>query len=166
MTSGPDKITIDTLPSSVDEFATLRESLEGTPEGTAALFVAAALMLESAPDAGKTCLFDILGPQYMVGPGKPKPSAKRLIERLTGNKSLARSYVVGTTPGEGYTLPSPPLAVSTSRNPYSEMAPDRIKVFVACSGADSDRPIQLVKVEEGRWLVAEASSLTTGIRSS
>ena len=77
---------------------------------------------------------------------------------------LAGSYVAGTSPQNGYTFPEGPLRFELSRNPYSVIAEDRIKVFNGCSGADSPRPLIMKRNSKGIWKVDNYSSVFVGIR--
>ena len=38
------------------------------------------------------------------------------------------------------------------------------KLFVACGGADTPRPIQLARNNAGQWKVVNFSSLTVGVK--
>ena len=70
---------------------------------------------------------------------------------------------LGTSPDNGYTLPEPPYTLEITRNPYSEINENTVKVFVLSSGADSPRPVTLKQNSRGIWKVS-VESLILGIR--
>ena len=57
------------------------------------------------------------------------------------------------------------MRIGLSRNAYSNLSGNAVKVFVVCSGADSPRPIHLKANNRGVWKVTNASSLFVGIRA-
>jgi len=165
-------VILDRVPVSVEDFIALRAELALTPEGGAALLVSAMLAWGVDRDLGRT--FFILS---LVNDGSMLRSASSgykgydlgnsaqfLVQQLNARPYIAPSYIRGTSPGNGYALPPRPWTLVITRNPYSEQADGSVKVFVASSGADSPRPIRLVKNSAGLWKVAEFSSLVVDIR--
>lgn len=78
---------------------------------------------------------------------------------------LMRSYLVGSTPENNYT-PVQPYRVTVSENTYSrtQFVDGYLTLYVACSGADSPRPLKLRnKPSTGQWFLWE-QQLLTGIR--
>ena len=76
-----------------------------------------------------------------------------------------RSYLVGSTPENNYT-PVQPYRVIVSENTYSwtQFVDGYLTLYVACSGADSPRPLKLRnKPSTGQWFLWE-QQLLTGIR--
>ena len=76
-----------------------------------------------------------------------------------------RSYLVGSTPENNYT-PVQPYRVTVSENTYSrtQIVDGYLTLYVACSGADSPRPLKLRnKPSTGQWFLWE-QQLLTGIR--
>jgi hypothetical protein len=55
--------------------------------------------------------------------------------------------------------------VECKKNQYSDIDANTVKVFVKCTGADSPRPITLVKNDKGIWKAKEFSSLLVGIKA-
>ena len=86
------------------------------------------------------------------------------LDRLAKNPYWPTSYVEGSSPEENYKVESP-FQFTFTRNKYSEISSDRIKVFIACSGADTPRPITLQKNNRGIWKALEYSSLFVGMRA-
>ena len=129
------------------------------------------------PENKEECLrrFTIMLSQNQLQKGnvynglRPRRSFRFLLGRLEEKPYIARSYIQGPGPENGYRLPGKgePWEIIIKPDPRGGTDPNRVKLFVECSGADSDRPISLVKaVENNRhvWKVAEASSLFVGIR--
>ncbi|MDA3940376.1 MAG: hypothetical protein PF693_13895 [Spirochaetia bacterium] len=56
-----------------------------------------------------------------------------------------------------------PFLIETSTNKYSEISETEIKLFVACSGASSPRPVRVKRNSSGLWKVDEFSSLVVGV---
>jgi hypothetical protein len=79
---------------------------------------------------------------------------------------VPRSYVKGTTPENGYQLPAPPYVFEFSDTPYSgDVDAGTYKVFVACSGAASPRPVTVRRNNRGIWKAYEWSSLVVGVQA-
>jgi hypothetical protein len=171
---GQDVVTVEIpgVPPTLEAYVAMRNEVATTPEGGAALFVAAMETYVRDPDLGMRFFTAILvndGSLLRDDPdgygGKaPGNSSTYLIRRLDDAPWITRSYWLGTSPGNGYTPPAGPLVLRASRNRFSEISDDEVKIFVACSGADSPRPIRLKRNNRGVWKVAEFSSLVVGIR--
>ena len=167
-----DPVQIDSLPASIEEFAALRDQVATTPQGGAAMMVLALHLYAQADDLGQQCLAAAVHPERLdEGAGgyqglQLRRSKIGLIKsQLGGQPHIPRSYFQGTTPENGYQLPDPPLTLKFSDNPYSEDAgAGTFKVFVACSGADSDRPITVSKDGQGLWRAIEWSTLIVGVK--
>ena len=76
-----------------------------------------------------------------------------------------RSYFSGSSPKNNYAVKAPYTVVVTenanSRNQFSE---GYLTLYIACSGADSPRPLKLRnKPSTGQWFLWE-QQLLTGIR--
>ncbi len=145
------------LPADLETFAAALPSLTTDPEGAAAACVAALHLLALDAEAGKKALA-LLDPQV-------SNRTLQLAERqLAQHPHLPRSYFLGTSPQGGYALPEA-LELAFSENPYSGSRDQgQLKLFVACSGADSPRPITTKRRSDGRWYPHSWSSLVVGIR--
>lgn len=161
-------VTVQSMPGDVDEFLALRDQLSSTPEGGAAVFLVAVMAYVENIELGEQFLTIALD-QNNLSKGKaykgysPSSSLQYHLKRIQGMPYLARSYVAGTSPSNGYNA-SAPYRFDFSRNRYSKEKEDRIKVFVACSGADTPRPITMQKNNRGVWKAYNASSIFVGIR--
>ncbi len=161
-------VTVQSMPGSVDEFIALRDELAGTPEGGAAVFLVAMMAYVEDTDLGEQFLTIALD-RNNLSKGQaykgyaPASSIQYHLKRIQGMRYLPRSYVVGSSPDNGYTAAAP-YRFDFSRNRFSKEKEDRIKVFVACSGADTPRPITMQKNNRGVWKAYNASSVFVGIR--
>jgi hypothetical protein len=169
--ANPQIIEVNQLPDSVDEFVALRDELAQTPQGGAVMMVLALQAYVTDPDLGWQCL------TIAVDRGRLQDGAagykgweliaaerQRIVSRLKERAHLPRSYVLGASPEEGYRLPPPPYRFEVSDNPYSgSIESGRYKVFLACSGAASPRPVTLKCNDQGIWKAHEWSSLLLGV---
>ena len=165
-------VSISKLPQSVDEFVDLLNQVGRTPQGGATMMVVALLMYAEDEALGTQCLAAAADRGRLMEGAEGyegfqlRTSDIRLIESQIGKQSyLPKSYVKGAIPDNGYQLPDPPLILECSDNPYSG-DPDSgpYKVFVACSGASSPRPVTVKRDEQGAWRATEWSSLVVGIQ--
>jgi hypothetical protein len=173
----PPRISIDKLPENVDELLRLRGELARNPSGAAALFAVALQVYARNKQAGIPMLISMLVNDGSLMSQSTRPgnyrgydlsnNTKFLVDQLDSKPWVPNSYVVGTSPQNGYALSaSGPYHFDFTQNQYSIVKPDEeVRIFIACTGADSPRPIRLKKNTEGIWKVAEFSSLVTGIRA-
>jgi hypothetical protein len=174
--SGPESpvlVEIPTLPQDIESFRHLRDSLAVTPEGGASMMVLALLCYAQNPDAplGAQALTVAVDRSRLVeeaggyqGWALGQRDLRRIDEQLRTSPWIPNSYLVGTSPADGYALPELPYQIRVTRNPYSgDAASDRVKVFVASTGAASPRPVTLSRNNRGVWKAAEWSSLVVGI---
>ena len=166
--SEPVVITVDDVPASTDAFLALRDKLSGTPEGGAALFIIAMMRFVEDPELGEQFFTIALdrGNLQKTSKGykgyRPGNSLQYHLNRLKNMQHLPGSYALGTSPADGYQA-SAPYRFEFTRNKYSKIKETQIKVFVACSGASSPRPVTLKQNDKGIWKVHEASSLFVGV---
>lgn len=167
------KIEISRLPKNIEEFLEVRNQIATTPEGGASIFIIACMMyIESsykdiAPLTVALAKSRLQESQEGYQGYIPNPSDLRLIkDQLNRHPYLANSYVLGTSPQNGYNLPNKSLSFDYSTNKYSGSEKEvSIKLFIASSGADSPRPIRVVRNDKGLWKAEEWSSLLVGIRT-
>jgi Domain of unknown function (DUF6935) len=165
-------VQLDHLPISLDQFVAWRDRVATTPQGGAAALVVALLLYAGDKALGEQCLAAAVDRARQVeGSGgyqgwRLHTTDRRLIESQIGKQAyLPRSYVQGATPANGYTLPAPPYLFEFSANQYSgDPVAGPYKVFVACSGAASPRPVTLRRDQAGLWQAQEWSSLVVGIQ--
>ncbi|MCL2814138.1 MAG: hypothetical protein FWD23_06015 [Oscillospiraceae bacterium] len=159
---GAKSIAFAALPASQAEFKALPQAQMQTPHDTAAMFVLALNVYSQNPNEALAMMNILKGPSPLSG---------REIQFLKGEMGqagkgdyLARSYFAGATPQNDYT-PSRPYTVVVSDNPYSYDNQGYAKLFVACGGADTPRPITLRQAKDGKWYLWE-QFLLTGIKKA
>lgn len=169
----PVKVKIPSEPSSIDEFVKLRDDIAKTPEGGAAMFVMAMRKYQANPKENigylivsidRSRLDESQGEDSYKGFTIANSDLWLVKTQLTKNNYLANSYFKGTSNQNGYATQAP-FVVECKRNQYSVINESTIKVFVKCSGADTPRPITLVKNDKGIWKAKEFSSLLVGIKA-
>ncbi len=167
------EVSFSKIPTSTDEFLSLRNELAKSPEGGAAVFVAAMLVYAQDPTLGRQCLI-IASDKSLLRASSNSGykgfdfgnNSDYLIKQMDNKKYLPNSYIQGTSVSNAYALGKPPYKIRCFTNPYSGKAEDgQIKVFVNCTGASSDRPITLVRNEQGVWKTKEFSSLVVGVQA-
>jgi hypothetical protein len=160
-------VQIDELPGTREEFVVLHGDVARTPQGGAAAMIVALLVYTGDQLLGRQCLAVAADPSRVDEGERLRVRDARLIGRQIGKQTyLPRSYVKGATPENGYQLPDPPYVFEFSDNPHSgDPAAGPYKVFVACSGAASPRPITVIKGDGGLWRAKEWSTLVVGIRA-
>lgn len=164
-------VEVPGLPATVEELVALRDRLATTPEGGAAIMVLALIAFAQDPALGTKFLTVAIearhlgdGPDGYKGKQPSGVVLRDARDRIGRAPHIARSYVQGTSPQGGYALPAPPWRVAGREQPGDVQA-DRGKTFVRSSGADSPRPMHLVKNDRGLWKASNWSSLEVGVRA-
>lgn len=139
------EITLNSLPKTLDELKAMPQAALTVPEEVAALTVAALALYPENPAETEKMLDFLRGPRPLNGIDK-----QFIRDRFRGKEYLMRSYLVGSTPENNY-----------SRTQFVD---GYLTLYVACSGADSPRPLKLRnKPSTGQWFLWE-QQLLTGIR--
>lgn len=154
------------VPTTIDEFLEFRNQVATTPEGGAAVFSMALMMYTNNQELGLQALTIALDRSELsegeVYKGyQPQNSINYHLSNLLRKPYTARSYVLGTSPENGYKLPNN-LKFKLTRNSYSEQSNGDIKVFIKCTGASTPRPITLRKNNRGYWKAVNYNSLFVG----
>lgn len=164
-------VEIPALPRVMDEFIGVRNDLSTTPEGGAAVLVLALYLYTQDKEFGLDALTLALDRSVIIeksdGYKGYAPSGSflsYLTTYLDPRPYLAPSYLLGTSPENGYTVPPGPLRVEVFRNAYSKQPNGDMRVLVECSGADSPRPVTLSENNRGIWKAVNTNSLFVGIR--
>ena len=149
------KVTLESLPTNLDELKALPGAELTDEYAVAALAVAVLCNYENDTDETFTML------DFLRGPEPFDESEKKFIsERLDGKSYVTRSYLKGATPDNNYT-PSTPYVIEISENSSSRSEDGYVKLFIQTSGADTPRPITLrQKASTGQWFVWKMSILT------
>ncbi|MBN1484684.1 MAG: hypothetical protein JXA37_08175 [Chloroflexia bacterium] len=165
-----DPVQVDALPQTVEEFISLQQQLARTPQGGAAMVVAALLVYAEDEALGWSCLSlaahpDRLGegPHDHAGRQLRTGDRQLLEQQMARQPYMPRSYVQGSSSENGYEA-APPYQFAFSANRYSgDPAEGQTKLFVACSGASTPRPVTVRRDESGLWRALESSSLIVGV---
>lgn len=162
-------VTVDKLPSSIEEFVALRDSLAKTPEGGAAVFVTAMLVYAQDKALGEP-LMTIAIDQGQLAKSKtgykgyePAAGFKFLLPKLEKDARVARCYAEGVKTESDYVLPAPPYRFRFKTDKRGPPGPGQVKLFGVCAGADTPRPITLKVNDKGLWKAKEASSFFVGV---
>jgi hypothetical protein len=164
-------VSLLSLPRSIEEFVALRDQVATTPQGGAAMTVVALLLYARDETLGGQCLAAAVAAERLSEGGGGyqgwrlrRSDLQRMHEQLANQPFLPNAYILGTRPEDGYALPAPPYRLEFSANRYSgDPTEGRFKVFVACSGAATPRPVTVRRNALGIWQAAEWSSLIVGI---
>ncbi len=167
-------VSVEKIPSSLEEFIALRDTLARTPQGGAVVFVLALLIYTKNHTLGEQCLVIALDMSVLVEGETYKGYAlhhkdRKFIEKYIGKDSgteyLPNSYVAGTEREKGYALPAGRLTFRFfSQEQKPDADPSAAKVFVASTGADSPRPVSLVRNVKGIWKATNWRSLLVSIK--
>lgn len=152
-----ERIAFPFIPDSFERFLSLPQSAMKTPFETAAMAVLALSVYPENKDLSFRMLEALRGPRPLTNMDK-----QFITDRFRGKDYIMRSYFDGAVAENDY-CPSKPYTVTVSDNQYSYAEQGLAKLFVACGGADSPRPIQLRKAKDGKWYLWE-QFLLTGIR--
>lgn len=153
------KITFEKLPRNLDEMKALPQAALDTPEGTAALTVAALCVW---PEDHEACYAML---DFLRGPRPLSNMEKQFIRDrfMDGKDYIPRSYFAGATPENNYT-PAQPLTLEFTVNPAPVAEQGYCRLDVRSGGADAARQITLRnKPSTGEWFLWE-QALLAGIR--
>lgn len=144
------------LPGNTDEFSSLIHEYRKSAEGAVAGCIAALnIMAENYKEGRKAMM--------MLHPETSETTMRLAGSQLGEAPWLVRSYFTGTSPENGYEITGD-FSMDLSKNPYSGSPEDgSVKFFVACSGADSPRPVTVAR-RDNYWYPREWSSLIVGIK--
>lgn len=150
-----EKFAFSYIPKNVEELKNLPEANLDNPFKTAAL--AMVVLLNHENDKDKT--FEML--DFLNGPDDVSVYTRQFIdERLKDKEYKVKSFFEGATLENGY-VPTEPLTITISSNPYSFSDENWATMYVTSSGADSPRPIKLrKKPSTGQWFLNEIQCLS------
>lgn len=166
---GQESVILDSIPTKVEGFVAMRNDLATTPEGGAAMFVLAMKIYKENEEFGKKCLV-IAADRGELRSGNVYKgydlNSWMTIKSGTGRyPKIAHSYIKGSSPGNGYAVSLPYTVEFGARNSYSgDNTSGKVRIFILCSGADSPRPITMVKNNRGYWKASKWSSLFAGMK--
>lgn len=163
-----DRVHLGLLPPTLQDFEHLQKGAV-TPERGATLLILAMLAFEEYPaEAEKMVIAAITDNNLLISESGTKSlmlhMKEHLHKRLAQDPNIARSYVEGATPQNGYTVPEGQgYTFHFSRNRLSQVSETEVRVFVATSGQSSPRPVFMKRQPDGIWKAEESSSLFVGI---
>ncbi|MDH5680423.1 MAG: hypothetical protein OEZ36_02470 [Spirochaetota bacterium] len=165
-------VTVDSIPSSISEFISLRDRIGKTPQGGATLMIIALYIYGNNESLGLQCLTLAIDKKWIQKGKKgykgyqPKNAdIMRFKMRIKGkNAYKVRSYFQGATPANGYKLPNPPYKFQWGLNPYSDKKKKLFKLMIKSTGADNPRPLTVHPNSKGIYKAYEWSSMTLGVR--
>ena len=151
-------VTIQKLPTTAAEFASMPQMDLTKPENTCAMLLVALQLYTKDKNAGVEAVNLLRGPR----PLSPY-DIQFLRDRLCDKLYLPLAYFDGATPQNNYT-PSQPLTLQILSDPRpQDMEEGYLRVFLKTAGADSPRPVKLRRKGEN-WYLWEYSSILSGIR--
>lgn len=153
-------VTLQKLPESLSALQELEEAKRGTPQGVAALTIAALCLY---PRDKETC-YEML--DWLRGPRPLSPMEKQFIrDRFMDNQDyIPRSYFAGATPENDY-QPSQPLTLVFRDRANQPVEKDYRILEIRSGGADSPRTVTLrQKPSTGEWFLWD-QALLAGIRA-
>jgi len=165
-------VKISNIPDDIDEFIKMRNSVATTPQGGAAMFILALKIYTQNAELGEKCLIVMTDKNALRESEKGYKGFSLLNtdmdlikSQLGKQKFLPNSYSDGCTPENDYKVKLP-YNYTFTKNKYSGSVEEgNIKIFVACSGANTPRPIRMKINDKGLWKASEWSSLLVGIKA-
>lgn len=168
-------ITLDKLPTNIEEFLEMRNKISNTPEGGATTMIVALILYSQNAELGISCLTIAVDKSRLSKTTKNEGYKGYIVSKNDLNLIQSQikrapyvpfSYIKGTKVDDGYKLPKGKLVFDYSTNAYSgDEKSGEIKLFIPSSGADSARPLRVKKNDAGVWKSSEWSSLIVGIRA-
>jgi len=158
-------VVVEKIPSSMDEFVSLRDRIARTPEGGAAGFVVAMIMYGGDAGLGLQAFtlaldMDELASGTVYKGYRPKRIWDDRWAQIDKFPFLGKIYVKGTKADDAYALPDGPLASTVTE--VRLQADGSAKAFVATTSGNMPRPLLLKKNDKGLWKVSDASSVFVG----
>lgn len=162
-------VTFNKVPTTTEEFVALRNKVAVTPEGGCAIFVMAMIIYQNDIELGKKCFVIAVDRNELkegnVYKGFDLVSWMSIKSGMENYPGIATSYVEGSKAEEGYAVSLPYVIKFGARNAYSGTdASGTVRTFVISSGADSPRPITMIRNNKGLWKASKFSSLFTGVK--
>lgn len=144
-------VVFSALPQTLEEMKSLPEASLKTPEGTAALTIAALCLY---PENREECYAML---DYLRGPRPLSNYDKQFIRDRFMDKVdyVPRSFFLGATPGNNYT-PSKPLTLEFRDSAAQFSEEGYCRLDIRSGGADTPRQVTLrLKPSTGEWFLWE-----------
>ncbi|MBN2695587.1 hypothetical protein JXR93_13075 [bacterium] len=181
-------VTIDKLPTTLEEFTALRDEIAVTPQGGMVSWLVAQLIMIDNPELGEQCVVITTDKSLLVESFKLKPKEQRtnvkgwqlgseeVNKMMTTGFSVdkayaAKTYVIGTSHKEEYKLPELPFKYIVTNHSIQKKGGlsgewnDTWHGFVNESGTDSGKlPFFVKKDSKGIWKMFKSSSFFAGTK--
>lgn len=168
----PKSVKLNAIPTTLEEFDATYNEMATTPEGAIIMFLAAMDIYAQNEELGKKCFALCFHPEKRNG-DEPIPYFVQFMRSRfhsgDGQSWLARSYFDGATPENGYT-PKEPLTLKMKSRAndddyLTDMDADVERRWVNSSGADSERPVQVLRVRgENLYYMFNYAGLASQVR--
>lgn len=149
---------ISEVPETIDEFVEMRDRVAVTPWGGAAMFVMAMMVYADDPETGMDCFTAMLVNDSTllrnVTPWgykglEPQSYIKDRVTLIQAYPYIARSYLQGAVPENGYTVSDYKCTFVT--NTDSKVSVNEFKLWILSSGDEEPREITLELNSKGIW---------------
>lgn len=151
-------VTFDQLPTDMASFLALRDRLATSPQGGVAMYLLAGYLYAKDPELGTDALTVAMDRKYLDDDRggyqgwSPSGSFLRWVDdKLRGKPWMIQSYLAGTSPADGYTLPGAPYRFDIFDNGHAMMGDGAMRLMVNCNGADFPRPFTVRRNDKGIW---------------
>ena len=163
------EVKIEKIPHSIEEFIELRNQKSTTPEGGAAMFLLALKIYIENPNLGEQFLVLSIAKRLLVKGNTYKGYAlgnsdQYLLNQLKKYPYVPNSYIKGSTPENNYTVKLPFIYEFEYQRYSGDPNSGEVKIFVYSSGADTPRPITMLRNEKGIWKAYNWSSVVVSVR--
>jgi hypothetical protein len=165
-------VTVEKMPTTIEDFLSLRDKIAQEPEGGATIFLLAFKIYAENHELGKQCLVIAADMGSLREGDVYKGYAllnqdMLLIDKQLGHDiNIPNSYIKGSSPKESYKVKLPYVYEYSSNAYCGNPKTGTYKLFVKCSGADSPRPIGLHRNDKGIWKATTWSSVLVGIKKA
>lgn len=135
-----------------------------TPERAATIFIAALVTYEFDEAVARDCMARIVDDGYLTANGELSTDFEYLIDvGIDRHAEIARSYIHGATPENGYRLPVGAWPVNFTRDRRYELGDGLYRIKVYTSGQPTSRPVTMRLTDDGHYRIHEASTLFVGV---
>ena len=168
-------VEMDGIPFHIQRFKEVQAQVDNTPQGAAAMFLVALHIYHRYPGEGSKALIASCAGAAVKDANDAKDPLNnfegkalldveygRIKEQIERYPNLRNAYFKGASPENAYTPNTNPYRIEF---PSFQDLGTNLKFFVSTKGADSNRPIRLIKIND-KWRVDEYSSVLSGIKDS
>jgi hypothetical protein len=161
--------SLPSIPKTFAEFKELRAAHSKTPEGAAALFVAAMIMYGKNKEDGIKSFTLILDRYYVWKGGRgpsvrgysPNRSAMGYIKMIDTRPYLGRVYISGTNYKNAYKLPAAPYKIEIAR--IGSRGEGKKVLYIRTTSGNMPRPLGVKVNNRGVWKAYDLSSMFVGV---